>query len=126
MDGAFSSLLPRGEKGTFTLGHVHASVLKAKISDDLDPIEMALENVESNWKEILQKGVEDYPFLKNAIYVKSLFITRVVKSNVEATDERPSEVTDYGNGMYSIFGGKVITCVEIARKLCDAINKSSC
>ena len=124
MDGAFSALLPRGDKGTFTLGHVDASVLKKVVSDDIDPVVMANENIESNKEEILKRGIEDFPFLKNAEFVKSLFVTRVVKANVDATDERPSEITDYGNGMYSIFGGKIITCIDIAKKLAGMIRKN--
>ena len=124
MDGEFSSLLPRGEKGTFTLGHVKASILKAAVSDDLDPVLMAKENTQSNCQGILKAGIIDFPFLKNASIVKSLFITRVVKANVDATDERPSEITDYGNGLYSIFGGKVITCAKIAKNIHHLISQS--
>jgi len=123
MDGEFSSVLPRGEKGTFTLGHVNASVLKRKTSDNLDPVDMALNNIESNKEEILRRGVEDFPFLKDAQIIRSLFITRVVKANVDKSDERPSEVTKYGNGLYSIFGGKVITCVDIAKELLNLISE---
>ncbi|MEI7718920.1 MAG: FAD-dependent oxidoreductase [archaeon] len=123
MDGAFSSLLPRGEKGTFTLGHVDASVLRTAIGDDIDPVVMATGEIKSNRAEIMKKGIEDYPFLKEGIVVKSLHITRVVKANVEATDERPSEITEYGNGMYSIFGGKIITCIDIAKKVLVLIQK---
>lgn len=125
MDGEFSSILPRGEKGTFTLGHVNASVLKTRISDDLDPVDMALESVDSNRDEIMKKGIEDFPFLRDASVIRSLFITRVVKANVDDSDERPSEVTEYGNGMYSIFGGKVITCVDISKKIVDIISKEA-
>ena len=121
MDGEFSSVLPRGEKGTFTLGHVDASVLERRISDDLDPVVISSENTKTNKEEILRRGIEDFPFLKYAKIVKSLFVTRVVKPDVEDTDERPSEITCYGNGMYSIFGGKVITCVEIARKISNLV-----
>jgi len=117
MDGEFSSLLPRGEKGTFTLGHVRESVLKAVISDDLDPVVMTSEKTSSNREGIMREGIKDFPFLKDARIVKSLFVTRVVKPDVEATDERPSEITHYGNGIYSIFGGKVITSVDIGRKV---------
>lgn len=123
MDGAFSSLLPRGEKGTFTLGHVDASVLKVFIGDDIDPILITEEKIKSNREEILRKGIEDYPFLKDAVVVKSLYVTRVVKANVEATDERPSEITSYGNGIYSIFGGKIITCINIAMRVASLIEE---
>lgn len=123
MDGEFSSVLPRGEKGTFTLGHVNASVLKTRISDDLDPVDMALEGVKSNREEILRMGIKDFPFLKDARVIRSLYITRVIKANVDDSDERPSEISEYGNGMYSIFGGKVITCVDISKELLELINK---
>jgi hypothetical protein len=121
MDGGFSSILPRGEKETFTLGHVDASVLKAETSEDIDTINMALENTRSNRAEIMRKGVEDFPFLKDAQVIKSLFITRVVKANVDDTDERPSEITEYGNGIYSIFAGKIITSVNIAKEVTNKI-----
>ncbi len=123
MDGEFSSLLPRGEKGTFTLGHVNASVLKCAVSDDLDPVVVTSENKESNKDNILKRGIEDFPFLKKAVIVNSLFVTRIVKANVDATDERPSEITNYGKGIYSIFGGKVITCVNIAKSISKMIKE---
>lgn len=125
MDGQFSSVLPRGEKGTFTLGHVKESVLAAVTSNDLDTFKMSSENTKSNKKNILKKGIEDFPFLKDAEVIRSLFVTRVVKANVDATDERPSEITQYGNGIYSIFGGKVITCCNIAKKITGLIKKES-
>lgn len=124
MDGEFSSVLPRGEKGTFTLGHVKESVLKTIISDKIDAIVMASGKIHSNKEKILEKGVKDFPFLKKAIVVNSLYIARVVKPNVESNDERPSEITYYGNGLYSIFGGKIITCMEVAKKLTKLIKEN--
>lgn len=125
MDGAFSAVLPRGEKGTFTLGHVDASVLRTVVGDDIDPVVMATGDIRSNRDEIMRKGIEDYPFLKDAVVTKSLHVTRVVKANVDDTDERPSEITNYGNGMYSIFGGKVITCIDIAKKVSNLIKQET-
>jgi len=124
MDGEFSSVLPRGEKkNRFTLGHVDASVLERVIGDDLDSAVMSYKNTKSNKYDILKRGIEDFPFLKKANLVKSLYVTRVVKPDVDDTDERPSEITDYGNGMYSIFGGKVITCVNIGKKIFELISE---
>jgi len=125
MDGEFSSLLPRGERGTFTLGHVKESILDVAISDDLDPVLMASNNIKSNKEGIMREGIKDYPFLKDAIVLRSMFVTRVVKPDVDDTDERPSEITEYGNGMYSIFGGKVITCVDIAKEIDKKIKQEN-
>ena len=75
----------------------------------------------SNKEKILKESLTYYPILKEAKFVKSVFVTRVVKANVENTDERPTEITYHENGIYSIFGGKVITCVEAAKKLAKII-----
>jgi hypothetical protein len=125
VDGEFSSLLPRGEKGTFTLGHVDASVISRVVADDIDPAVIVQGNNNSKAEEILAYGMEDFPFLANANVVKSHFVTRVVKASVDDTDERPTEITLHGNGLYSIFGGKVTTCVETARKLASIIREES-
>ncbi|MHB2025429.1 MAG: FAD-dependent oxidoreductase [Elusimicrobiota bacterium] len=117
MDGGFSSLLPRAGRGVFTLGHVKASVLKDVVSDDLKPDMIAAQGMPSNRKEILERGAFDFPIVTRARVVRSIFITRMVKAASENTDERPSEIKDFGGGIYSIFAGKVITCVETAREL---------
>lgn len=124
MDGEFSSLLPRGEKGTFTLGHVDASILRRVSGSDIDPNDITSGQKQSNRVEILRRGASDFPFLAEAIVLGSLYVTRVVKANVDSTDERPSEITEYGNQVYSIFGGKVITCFDIAKKLRRLIEKN--
>lgn len=117
MDGQFSTFLPRGAKNTFALGHVRESVLKQIASDDLDTGLVESENLISNKEKIFEESIKNYPILKKAKFIKSIFVTRVVKAGVGSTDERPTEITEHGNGIYSIFGGKVITCVETAKKL---------
>ena len=34
----------------------------------------------------------------------------------------PSEITNHGNGLITIFSGKVVTCVDIAKKVAGMIN----
>ena len=121
MDGKFSTFLPKGAKNTFLLGHVKESVLKEVVSDDFDSKIMESENKISNKDKILNESIKYYPILNKAKFIKSIFVTRVVNANVENTDERPTEITEHGNGIYSIFGGKVITCVDTAKKLAEMI-----
>ncbi len=121
LDGEFSSCLPRGDKDTFTLGHVKESVLEATVSNDINSA-VLLSKSRSNKEKILQKGTEDFPIIKNAELVNSIFVARVVKADVDDSDERPTEITDYGNGIYSIFAGKVITCVDTAKEIARRIN----
>ena len=123
VDGEFSSLLPRGDMGAFTLGHVKESVLKSIVSNVLDA-KINSFNKTSNAQKILDKGIEDFPFLNEAEILRSIFVTRVVKVDVEESDERPTEVTDCGNGVYSIFAGKVITCIDTAKEIARMIGKS--
>lgn len=124
IDGEFSSCLPRGDKGTFTLGHVKESVLEAMVSNNLDSA-FLLGKSRSNKEKILQKGIEDFPIIKNAEFVNSIFIARVVKANVDYSDERPTEITNHENGIYSIFAGKVITCVDTAKEIGRLIRSST-
>ncbi|MDO8625650.1 MAG: FAD-dependent oxidoreductase, partial [Candidatus Diapherotrites archaeon] len=111
IDGEFSSVLPRGSGDTFTLGHVKESVLKEIVSDDAQKDLLFSGEMRSNREGILRAGAADFPILSDAVVVRSIFVPRIVKAGVDATDERPTEITDHGHGIYSIFGGKVITCV---------------
>lgn len=123
MDGKFSTFLPNGAKNTFLLGHVRESILKEMVSDDLDTNLIESENKMSNKDKILKESVKYYPILNKAKYVSSVFVTRIIKPNVEETDERPTEITEHGNGIYSIFGGKVITCVDTAKRIAEMMRE---
>jgi hypothetical protein len=124
VDGDFSTFVPLKEKCVYRLGHVKKSVLKEGVSDHLDGDLIASENTDSNKDKILEESARYYPIIKNAKFLRSIFITRVVKANVEDTDERPTEITAHGNGVYSIFGGKIITCVNTAKELAGMIDKT--
>ncbi len=124
IDGDFSTFVPSGKPGIVRLGHVKKSVLKEIISDSLDTHLIASENIESKKDRIIKESIKYYPIIKRAKFLKSIFVTRVVKANVEDTDERPTEITEHGNGIYSIFAGKVITCIDTARKIAREIDKS--
>jgi len=123
IDGEFSTFIPTNIDGVVRLGNVKESVLKKIESVDLDTDLIANENILSNKEKILESSKHFYPILEKAEFVKSTFITRIVKANVEDTDERPTEITDHGNGIFSIFGGKVISCVdtanELSRRICS-------
>jgi hypothetical protein len=46
-----------------------------------------------------------------------MFTVRAVLPNTDATDERPTQVTNLGNGFVSVFSGKIGTCVEAASEV---------
>lgn len=124
LDGEFGTFLPVGKNYLFRLGHVKHSVLKQIVSDDLDTVLITNDNTLSNKDKILKASLEFYPILKKAKFVRSIFVTRVIKPNVDNTDERLTEITKHGNGIYSVLGGKVITCIDTAKKIARMIEES--
>jgi hypothetical protein len=120
-DGQFSTVMPRAEEGRFTLVHIKESVISDFVSDNLDP-EVMLSNIKSNQENILKAAVSDFPILKEAKIIRPIYVIRAIKANVEDTDERPSEITNHGKGLITVFSGKVVTCVDIAQKVSKIIN----
>ncbi len=123
VDGDFSTFVPLKEEGVVRLGHVKEVLLKTAVSDSLDAQELIEQNTTSNKDRILSESIKYYPILKNSKFLKSIFIVRIIKANAEGTDERPSEITSHGSGIYSIFGGKVITAMTTAKKLSNILSK---
>ena len=76
----------------------------------------------SNFNHFLSHSSEYLPFLKNAKFIKSLFIVRTLKRNVEKTDERTSEFTKINNKYYTILSSKWNTCVTLAKKIERQLN----
>lgn len=120
LDGLFCTILPIGEQGTFVLGHVKHTMLKRLVAKEMEEIHNNRQ-IESNRDVILKESAKWMPFLKDAKIVKSMYSTRVIKPHREHDDARPTEITVYGDGFYSIFAGKVITAVKTARELAEKI-----
>jgi len=76
----------------------------------------------SNFYNFLSHSSKYLPFLKNAKFIKSLFIVRTLKRNVEKTDERTSEFTKINNKYYTILSSKWNTCVTLAKKIEKQLN----
>jgi hypothetical protein len=117
MDGDFTSVIPMGEEGVYTITNAKECVLKRIVSDNFDGDVESFGEFKSNREGIMRETIKDFPILKKAEFIKSMFIVKIVKANKDDTDERPSEVTEHGNGIYSVFAGKVITSVDVANKL---------
>ncbi len=124
LDGLFCTILPKGNKNTFTLGHVEHTMLKRHVAKKMEEIHKNKITL-SNQKIILQESIKFMPFLKNAKVVRSMYSTRVIKPHHEHDDARPTEITDYGDGIYSIFAGKVITAVKTAREVAEKVKRGN-
>ena len=76
----------------------------------------------SNFNKFIKHSSNYLPFLKEAKYIGSYFIVRMLKPNVEKTDERTGEIQILNNKIISIFSSKWNTSVYIAQKLKNILN----
>jgi len=126
MDGEFTSVIPMGSEGDYTIAHAKGSVLKTVVTDDFDDSIESFGKFESNRENIMEVAIKDFPILKDSEFIESVFVTKVVKANVDETDERPSEIFNHGNNVYSVFAGKIVTVVDIANKLLEMAEDKKC
>ena len=121
-DGPFPSFLPIGNSNKYFLAHVETSQLIREISTGSIPLTQRLNYLESNWHEIKRSCEEYIPLLKNAKYIKSIFVDRVVDATRLHDDARLTDIIDYKNGCWGIFAAKIITCEKTAKDLAIQIN----
>jgi len=121
MDGPFCSLMPKGrERGRYILYDVVRSVVQRRIAESCpmwEPIRGLVE------VDMIDKCAEWFPVLRGMHYRGSWITTRVVVPFHDDDDARPTTITDHGSMVYSVFSGKLTTCVQAARdvlaRLCE-------
>ena len=69
----------------------------------------------SRFNKFVKRSSEFLPFLIKAKYIGSMFVVRVLKKNVEKTDERTSSIVFNNRKIISIFSGKWNNCVYLAK-----------
>ncbi len=129
MDGPFMTLFPYGKTKKFLVYHVDFSVIEAEIAktlnpDWLDPKKSPLANVDqSKYFDAMIEQCSNYvPALANAELIGYLEAPRMVLPKHEQDDARPSFVTDYGDGYYTVFSGKIDRSLSIADSICLKLN----
>lgn len=121
-DGPFPSFLPLGfSKNRCLFAHVEASQLIRNVSKANERLLSRVLYVESNWHNILEVSTKYIPLLNKSKYVKSIFVDRIVDANRMDTDARLTELTSHGDGCWSIFAAKIITCESMAKKIAAEI-----
>jgi hypothetical protein len=126
MDGPFTSIMPLGYDGAFTtatIAHTTESVLERRVTNHFDDDVCSFGELRTNKERIMQESTKDFPILRLAEFLESIYITKIVRAHVNKTDERPTEVVDHGNGVYSVFAGKIVTSVDTAKRIADMINQ---
>lgn len=76
----------------------------------------------SNIKKFKKSAEYFFPSIK-LDYIGSMYTVRTVLPNHDHDDARPSYITKHSDKLYSIFSGKIGTCVDIANELVTEIKK---
>ena len=74
-------------------------------------------NKVSNFKKFILNSSKYLPFLNEAKYIGSFFVTRAIELNKEKTDERINSIKFFDNKFITIFSGKWNTAVGLAKFL---------
>jgi D-amino-acid oxidase len=119
MDGPFTNLVPTSDDSLFTLVHIKESILERYVPTKGLPISKKPKF--SNIKRILEKSAEWLPILKYAEVKEIRYVWRAVNANREHDDARPSDLTHYAFGCWSILGGKIINSVTTAKEIASEI-----
>jgi len=119
MDGPFCSILPRGfVEDEYILSHVKESVLESK-KGFTKPNWGAFDgNIEYN---IIEKCKTYFPILSEMENIDSWITTKILLPNLEKNDSRPTLVLTHKKNIYSVFSGKVTTCVKVAKEILKKI-----
>lgn len=134
MDGPFMSIDPYGKTGSFVLGNVVHAIHSTntgfipEIPEKFIPLlnNGIVKNPPiSNFDQFIKSSIEFLPEMKNAIHLGSMFTVRTVLPNFDSTDERPTIVRQISDKIFTIFSGKVPTCVEAAEEITMLIKQKS-
>lgn len=124
MDGPFMTVLPHGKSDNFLLYNVAGSVVASDVStkmnsDWLSPETAPFASVEkTSFFEKMRDTCSAYvPSLAKSELVGFLEGPRMVLARREHSDARPSIVTDYGDGYFSVFAGKIDHSIWVAEEI---------
>lgn len=126
MDGPFATIVPTAEKGVYTFGDVPLSIHESYTSgENLSLIEKRVKKLKSRWPQMQLRCKKWIPIIKNARYLDSMFVILPVEPSAKMTDARPTDITSHGFGCWSVFSGKIITCVSAAKKILKEVQNLS-
>jgi glycine/D-amino acid oxidase-like deaminating enzyme len=112
MDGPFCSLMPKGfNQNQFILYHVVHSVVQQHIghhSVNWSPIDGFVE------LDIMELSKNFFPILSELKLRDSWITSRIVLPDQELDDARPTLMIEHAPNIFSIFSGKLTTCVDAA------------
>ena len=131
MDGPFMTLLPYGKTGNFLLYCVDHSVIEKKTGIIMDPSWVRPESSPFSvidrgkyFKNMIKFCKKYVPALDKANLIGFLEGPRMVLSNKEDTDERPSLINNYENKYFTVFSGKIDHSIWVADEVANSLKES--
>lgn len=131
MDGPFMSVDPYGKsENLFVMGNVVHAIHQSfvgktpcfdkKFNHLLDNGIIKNPSI-TNFNMFIESASEFMPEIKKAEHVGSMYTIRTVLPKVDKTDERPTIVKKINNNIFTIFSGKIPTCVDAANQVTKLI-----
>ena len=133
LDGPFTSIDPVGTTGLFILGNVVHTVHQTNIGKYpyVDSKFLSLLNRGiikdppiTNYELFIQSATKFIPEIKKAKHFGSSFCIKAVLPYEQKTDTRPTLVNIVNDRTFTVFSGKIPTCVEVANNVISLIEKS--
>ena len=130
--GPFTCIDPFDETGHHLMGNVEVAILSRntgkfpKIPGEIMPL--LNKGVISNppvtrFNDFISAAKEFFVGIEEAKHVGSMFTVRTVYPHHEHDDARPTDITEIGDKIISLFSGKIPTCVSAADKVVNLINQ---
>lgn len=130
MDGPFMTILPHGKSENFLLYNVTQSVVASSVSKLLDPSWLSPQTAPFSgvdkiefFKKMVNLCREYMPSIDNAELIGFLEGPRMVLAKKDASDARPSLVTNYSDSYFSVFSGKIDHSTWVADNISEFLKK---
>lgn len=119
VDGDFLTVLPVAFEKTHLVYAPRPSVLRRVVANPAPKefFDWTGEDTNSAQVEILRRYQDWFPDAPTPSLVESLLGFRAIQVGVEATDRRPTEVSEVAPGMFSVMSGKIDHSIGISDKL---------
>ena len=131
MDGTFMCLDPYGTTDYHVLGNVvhaihetnigTAPIIKNKKLSDYINKGIIYQPDITNIDKFIETGERFFDDFSNLEHIGSMFTVRAVLKDREHDDARPTLVEKHGDNMFTLFSGKIDTCVDASNELIKMI-----
>ena len=134
MDGPFMCIDPLGDTDYHVMGNVVHAIHSTNIGkfpvcdpkyEDLLNKGIVKNPIITNIDKFIESAKEFFVDLDKADHIGSMFTFRSVLPNREHDDARPTLVNYEGNNTYSLFSGKIDTCVDASNQLINLIKNNN-